>query len=120
MQNATNTLILLAVIAWLLQIVLGWLQVNRFNRAFGLLSKQGNVGIGRTQGRFKAKVVIALAFDENRRVADSIMMKGWTVFSKPQPVPALKGLHYDEIRPQVIFPNDKNAQEALSEALRLK
>ncbi len=120
MQNATNMLILLASIAWLLQIVLGWRQVNRFNHAFRLLSKQGNVGIGRTQGRLKAKVVIALAFDENRRVADSIMMKGWTVFSKPQSVQGLKGLHYDEIHPQVIFPNDKNAQEALSEALRLK
>lgn len=120
MQNATNMLILLAVIAWALQIILGWRQVNRFNRAFELLSKRGNVGVGRTPGRFKAKVIIALAFDKNRRVADSVMMKGWTVFSKPQSVPDLKGLHYDEIRPQMIFPNDKNAQEALSEALRLK
>lgn len=43
MSNATNVLILLAVMAWVLQIVLGWWQVNRFNQAFMLLSKQGNV-----------------------------------------------------------------------------
>ncbi len=119
MQNATNTLILIAVTAWLLQIALGWWQVSRFNRAFELLCKQGNVGIGRSHGRFKAKVVIAVAFDENRRVADSIIMKGFTVFSRPQSVTELQGLHYDEIDPKAIFPTNKNAQEALSEAIRL-
>lgn len=119
MQNATNLLIFIAVSAWILQIALGWWQVSRFNKAFELLCKQGKVGIGRTQGRFKAKVVIALAFDENRYVVDTLMMKGFTVFAKPQPVTALKGLHYDEIDPQMIFPTDQNAREALSEAIRL-
>ena len=120
MQNATNVLILLAVVAWVLQIALGWWQVNRFNQAFMLLSKQGRVGIGRTKGRFKAKVVIALAFNENRYVVNNIVMKGWTVFSKPQSLPVLNGLHYDEIYPEAIFPSDKNAQEALTEAIQLK
>ncbi|MBN6063630.1 transcriptional regulator GutM [Aggregatibacter actinomycetemcomitans] len=119
MQNTTNTLIFIAVGAWLLQILLGWWQVSRFNKAFELLCKQGKVGIGRTKGRFKAKAVVAVAFDENRYVTNSIMMKGLTVFSRPQPIPALKGLHYDEIRPDVIFPADRNAQEALAEAIRL-
>lgn len=120
MSNATNVFILLAIIAWVLQIILGWWQVNSFNQAFMLLSKQGNVGIGRTKGRFKAKVVIALAFNENRYVVDNIVMKGWTVFSKPQSIPELNGLHYDEIDPQVIFPMNKNAQEALAEAIQVK
>ena len=117
MQNATNMLIFLAVTAWGLQIALGWWQVKRFNQAFERLCQQGNVGIGRTKGRFKAKVVVALAFDENRYVVDALMMKGLTVFAKPQPVTTLNGLHYDEINPQTVFPTDKNAQEALSEAI---
>ncbi|HBO39025.1 MAG TPA: transcriptional regulator GutM [Pasteurellaceae bacterium] len=119
MQITTNTLILIAIGAWLLQVLLGWWQVSRFNKAFELLCKQGKVGIGRTKGRFKSKVVIAVAFDDDCRVTDSIIMKGLTVFSRPQPVPALKGLHYDEICPQTIFPTDKNAREALAEAIRL-
>lgn len=119
MQNTTNTLIFIAVGAWLLQILLGWWQVFRFNKAFALLCKQGKVGIGRTKGRFKAKTVVAVAFDENRYVTDSIIMKGWTVFSCPKSLSALKGLHYDEIHPNLIFPHDPNAQEALAEAIRL-
>lgn len=119
MENTTNTLIFIAVGAWLLQIFLGWWQVSRFNKAFELLCKQGKVGIGRTKGRFKAKVVIAVAFDESHYVTDSIIMRGFTVFSRPQTIPALKGLHYDDIRPEVIFPTNRNAQEALSEAIQL-
>lgn len=60
MSNATNVLILLAVMAWVLQIVLGWWQVNRFNQAFMLLSKQGNVGIGRTKDGLKARSSLCL------------------------------------------------------------
>ncbi|TDQ57662.1 glucitol operon activator protein [Mesocricetibacter intestinalis] len=120
MQNTTNTLILLAAVAWGLQILFGWLQVNRFNKAFDLLCKQGKVGIGRTKGRFKAKVVIAVAFDENQYVVDSLIMKGYTVFSRPQKITILQGLHYSEITPEKIFPTDKNAREALAEALQLK
>lgn len=119
-MSATNSLILIAVIAWLLQIILGWLQVNRFNKAFAMLAKQGKVGIGRTQGRFKAKVVIALAFDENLTVVDALIMQGFTVFSSPQPVPALIGLSHQQIQPQQIFPNNKNAQDALAQAIQLK
>lgn len=120
MLNATNVLILLAVMAWVLQIVLGWWQVNRFNQAFMLLSKQGNVGIGRTKGRFKSKIVIVLAFNEDRYIVNNIVMKGWTVFSKPQSMPELNGSHYDEINPFTIFPTNKNAREALVEAIQLK
>lgn len=119
-MSATNTLILIAVIAWLLQIILGWLQVNRFNRAFASLAKKGKVGIGRTKGRFKAKVIIALAFDQELKVVDALMMKGFTVFSSPEPLPQLIGLTYQQIDPNQIFPNHPNAKEALAEAIQLK
>lgn len=120
MQDTTNTLIFLAITAWILQIGLGWWQVSHFNKAFELLCKQGNVGVGRTKGRFKPKVVIAVAFDKNRRVVGSIIMKGLTIFSRPAGIIALQGLLHSEIDPTVIFPNDKHSQEALREAIRLQ
>lgn len=119
-MSATTSLITIAIIAWILQIVFGWLQVNRFNRAFAELAKKGKVGIGRNAGRFKAKVIIALAFDENLVVVDAIMMKGFTVFSSPQPLPELIGIAHSNIQPARIFPQNKNAQDALIEAILLK
>lgn len=120
MQNTINVLITVAIIAWVLQIALGWWQINRFNREFALLCKQGNVGVGRSSGRFKPKVVVAIAFDPQKNVVDAIMMKGLTVFSRPRHITALIGLAYDDIVPERIFPQDTLSQEALREAMRLK
>ncbi|WP_439294716.1 transcriptional regulator GutM [Lonepinella sp. BR2882] len=119
-MSMMNTLIIFAIVAWLLQIILGWWQINRFNQAFAKLSAKGNVGIGRTPGRFKAKVVIALAFDEHLTVVDSLIMKGLSVFAVPKTVESLIGLSLQHIQPQAIFPDDKNAQDALAQAIQIK
>ena len=119
-MDTVNGLILVAIAAWLLQIILGWWQVSRFNQVFELLCKQGNVGVGRTKGRFKPKVVIAVAFDQHQCVTDSLLMKGYTVFSKPRPIDKLKGLKLEEIVPQAIFTDNTAYQEALAEAIRLR
>ncbi|WP_310648580.1 transcriptional regulator GutM, partial [Vibrio harveyi] len=42
-------LIYLAVIAWVLQITLGFLQIRAFNRMLQSMAKKGRVKIGRTQ-----------------------------------------------------------------------
>ncbi|AEC17566.1 transcriptional regulator GutM [Gallibacterium anatis] len=118
MQNITNSLIIIAIIAWLLQIVLGWWQVSKFNKEFEKLCKQGNVGIGRTSGRFRPKVVIAIAFDQNHRVVNSIILKGLTVFARPRTITKLQGLLHSEIVPEAIFPSDKQSQQALKQAIQ--
>lgn len=115
-----NALIALAVIAWLSQLILGGWQIRNFNRAFDQLCKQGRVGIGRSSGRFKPRVVIALAFDEQQNVRDSLMMKGLTIFARPRPVSQLHGHNRQQLKPDVIFPHDQNCQNALSLALKLK
>ncbi|MFQ1022284.1 transcriptional regulator GutM [Avibacterium paragallinarum] len=120
MQNITNSLIIVAIIAWLLQIILGWRQLSQFNKEFEKLCKQGNVGVGRTQGRFKPKVVIAIAFDQDYRVANAIILKGLSVFSRAKTITTLKGLLHSEIIPELIFPKDKQSQQALKEALQLR
>lgn len=78
------------------------------------------MGIGRTQGRFKPKVVVAIAFDNHHRVVDSIVLKGLTVFSRPKPITNLTGLLHSEIEPEAIFPKDKSSQQALREAIQLQ
>jgi glucitol operon activator protein len=115
-----NALIALAVIAWLSQLLLGGWQIRLFNRAFDRLCQQGAVGVGRSSGRFKPRVVIALAFDERQNVRDSLMMKGITVFAQPRPLSQLHGKNRQELQPDVIFPHDRNCQNALSLALKLK
>lgn len=52
-----SALITVAVIAWCAQLALGGWQISRFNRAFDTLCQQGRVGVGRSSGRFKPRVV---------------------------------------------------------------
>lgn len=79
-----SALITVAVIAWCAQLALGGWQISRFNRAFDTLCQQGRVGVGRSSGRFKPRVVVAIALDDQQRIADTLFMKGLTVFARPQ------------------------------------
>lgn len=115
-----SALITVAVIAWCAQLALGGWQISRFNRAFDQLCQQGRVGVGRSGGRFKPRVVVAVALDEDQRVTDTLFMKGITVFASPQKIPSVQGKHLQELQPDVIFPHDPLCQNALSLALKLK
>ena len=85
-----SALITVAVIAWCAQLALGGWQISRFNRAFDTLCQQGRVGVGRSSGRFKPRVVVAIALDDQQRIVDTLFMKGLTVFARPQKIPAIR------------------------------
>lgn len=116
-MDSTRILILFAILMWLLQIILGWWQVRAFNHAFMQLSQKGRLISGRNTGRFSPKTVIVLAIDEQKKVVDSLQMKGLSVFARPKPIANLTGLHLDQIHPEIIFPQDKKSQFALNVAL---
>ena len=109
-----SALITVAVIAWCAQLALGGWQISRFNRAFDTLCQQGRVGVGRSSGRFKPRVVVAIALDDQQRIVDTLFMKGLTVFARPQKIPAITGMHAGDLQPDVIFPHDPLSQNALS------
>lgn len=116
----TSALIIFAVIAWLMQTALGWWQIQRFNRAFDRLCQLGSVGVGRSSGRFKPRVILALAFDEQQRVCGSLLMRGLTIFAQPKQLSQLHGMHQQNLCPDVIFPEDQACQTALSLAIKPK
>ncbi|MGG5218517.1 transcriptional regulator GutM [Rahnella variigena] len=119
-MTPTSALILCAVLAWVAQIALGWWQLQRFNRAFDKLCLQGNVGVGRSGGRFKPRVVLALAFDQQEKVCDGFLLRGLTIFASPQPVSSLNGMSREQLMTGVIFPKGPNIQTALSLAIEPK
>lgn len=84
-----SALITVAVIARCAQLALGGWQISRFNRAFDTLCQQGRVGVGRSSRRFKPRVVVAIALDDQQRIVDTLFMKGLTVFARPQKFPQL-------------------------------
>lgn len=117
-MNMTTTFIIVALIAWCIQIVFSWLQIRRFNQAFLALKKGAYLGVGRSKTkRFKPRVLIAVSLDKNQVVIDSVRMKGITVFALPKPIPQLHGMLVSNIIPENIFPYDLASQSALIIAL---
>lgn len=114
-----STLITVAVIAG----VRNWRwAAGRFPALIGLSINLANRGGSASApgGRFKPRVVVAVALDEQQRVTDTLLMKGLTVFARPVKIAAMQGKHLHELQPDVIFPHDSLAQNALSLALKLK
>lgn len=119
-MTPASALILCAGCAWVAQIALGWWQLQRFNRAFDELCQLGAVGVGRSGGRFKPRVVLALAFDKEDKVRAGFLLRGLTIFASPEPLTQLNGLGRQELMQGVIFPQDPNIQTALSLAIETK
>ncbi|HHT7857658.1 transcriptional regulator GutM [Pasteurella multocida] len=116
-MDTTTILIFFAAFMWLIQIILGWQQVSAFNRAFMSISQKGKILTGRNSGRFNPKPIIVLAIDDNDTVIDSLQMKGFSVFARPQTCEQVIGLKVDQIQPERIFPKDKKSQFALKIAI---
>lgn len=119
-MSSVTLLILVAALAWVLQIIAGWFQIVRFNQALANLPKNGRIGIGKNIGRFKPKVIIALAFDANDYVEDGFIMRGYTVFASPKKLSQFYGLKLQELDPEKLFPNDQSSQTALTIAIQPK
>lgn len=51
-MDPITLLITFSIIMWLLQSILGWLQIRAFNQAFLEISKKGKITVGRNSGRF--------------------------------------------------------------------
>lgn len=119
-MDPVSLLICAAAAAWTAQIGLGWVQINQFNRALAALSSDGRVLIGRSAGRFRPRVVLAMSVSGEGRVTGNFVMKGLTVFARPYAEPLLHNKVLSEIRPEVIFPANKSLCEALSMAISNK
>lgn len=83
-----SALITVAVIAWCAQLALGGWQISRLTvPSTRYASKEG--WRGPFSGRFKPRVVVAIALDDQQRIVDTLFMKGLTVFARPQKFPQL-------------------------------
>lgn len=119
-MNSVNMFICVAGFAWLGQIALGWWQMTRFNEALAQLPAQGRIGIGRSAGRFKPRVVVAICVDSNNIIRGNFVMKGITVFSQPAPDDTLNGRSIENLVPAHIYPNNTALCTALTLAMTNK
>lgn len=115
----TETLIVIFIVIWMAQIILGYRQIHLFNQFYAELAKKSAfIGVGKSSGRFKPKVLMIIGLNAEHKIEHTLLMDGLTVFSRPKSIPELFNLYWKDIQPELIFPNQKRHQEALISALK--
>ncbi len=114
-MGSITMLIMIAIVAWIGQIVLTFFQIRAFNRMLQELAKKGEVKIGRTSSRWKARTIVVLVEDKEGVIVDAKVFKGMTVFARPQKLSCLVGGKFP-FQSHIIQQLDKGVQEALTVA----
>lgn len=92
-------IIILFVAAWVLQLGLSFLQMNRFYKKVHQLRKDGSLGaIGMEGSMYKRKLYTVLVVDANDRIVHAEQLNGWTVFANLRPVPEVIGLPMADLK----------------------
>lgn len=77
--------------AFLLQSVLGFLQIKNFVKVFRAMSKNGKVLIGKNPKKFRAGTLLLLNIDEQANIKEAKIMKGVTIFARFKDIDSLEG-----------------------------
>lgn len=88
--------IILAV-AFLVQSILGYLQIKDFARTFHSMNKNGKVLIGKNPKKLRAGSLILLNIDESANIFDAKKMMGITIFARFKDFSELKGKSLPEL-----------------------
>jgi glucitol operon activator protein len=83
---------LVVAVAWALQFVLAYWQLQRFHRRIAELRKLGRCAVGLHGDRLRGRTYAVVVLDANDRVRQVETFSGWTVLSKLQPVEGLAGM----------------------------
>jgi DNA-binding transcriptional regulator of glucitol operon len=117
-MSFVTVFILFAVGAYIVQALLGILQIKHFNRVYRELRNQGKVAIGRRPGKFRAGTLALFAIEEDGKIIDMRLMQGVTVLSKFKQKAEYIGhdLHYIDSYHPLVQKENKLTQEAMENA----
>jgi len=88
---------LLIGVLWLVQLVLAYLQAQRFMGRARALRGLGRVSIGASPRLIRGRAYVVVAVGPDDRVTAAEALRGITVFANARPVPALVGLPAAEL-----------------------
>ena len=91
-MNLGSTLIIGFVIAWVIQFVMTYFQMRRFNKKLSQFKKLGTTAVGMSGSMYKRRTYGVLVIDKNEKNLHAEQFSGWTVFASLKPVQELEGL----------------------------
>lgn len=108
----------MALIAYVLQALLGIKQIKHFNHVYQDLRKKGKVAIGRRSGKVKAGTIVMFAVKKDGTILEAQRMQGVTVVARFKPMPDFIGedIHYLDHYNPVVRKENKLIIQAIENA----
>ncbi|WP_241993817.1 transcriptional regulator GutM [Mesobacillus foraminis] len=111
-------LIILIGAAWLVQSILGFVQIRHFNKKYAEMRALGRVAIGKRTGMFRAGTVVMFCIDKRNKILKAAKMQGVTVFSRVRELKGFEGKYLLKISEEDFKGVDKLTRLAITDALR--
>lgn len=109
--------IVLIGFSWLIQSVLGFLQIKHFNKKYAEMRKLGRVAIGKKTALFRAGTVVMFAIDRKNTILKATQMQGVTVFSRVRNLKGFEGKHLLRLGEEDFNKVNKLTRLAIKDAL---
>jgi len=118
-MNLGSTLIIGFVIAWVIQFVMTFFQMRRFNKKLSQFKKLGTTAVGMSGSMYKRRTYAVLVIDKNEKIIHAEQFSGWTVFASLKPVIELVGLTtVDVMNESLELPIAKKTRSAFQNAVQ--
>lgn len=109
--------LILVGFSWLLQSILGFLQIKHFNKKYTELRKLGRVAIGKKTGLIKAGTVVMFAIDRKNNILRASRMQGTTVLSRVRNLNGFEGKNFLNLGEEDLYRVNKLTRLAIEDAL---
>lgn len=90
---------LIAIAAYVIQIMFALRQIKHFNQVYQALRRQGRVAIGRRPGRIQSGTIIMFAIDTNGVILTTQKMQGISVASRFKHLTQFDGIELQALTP---------------------
>lgn len=91
-------LIIMLAVGFVIQYLLGLLQIKNFTKHYTNMREKGRVAIGRRPAIFKAGTLVLLQINNRNEIEEARYMQGVTVFSKFKKLKGLDGYKINKLR----------------------
>ncbi|WP_436966018.1 transcriptional regulator GutM [Staphylococcus shinii] len=109
-------LIVILAVGFVIQYLLGWLQIKNFTKHYTELRENGRVAIGRRPAIFKSGTLVLLQINKRNEIEDVRYMQGVTVFSKFKKLKGLEGYKIHKLRDTDLIKYNKLLIKAILDA----
>lgn len=91
-------LIIMLAVGFVIQYLLGLLQIKNFTKHYTIMRENGRVAIGRRPAILKAGTLVLLQINNRNEIEEARYMQGVTVFSKFKKLKGLDGYKINKLR----------------------